>query len=103
MVLDSRTTLASAGTGRLRLLFRRAALLPLLLPLLAYAATKFYLHHSVTTALERFQHNLPAHIGFQYQSLDVALDGRVTLESVQLKLPDISTPIQFASLTYSGW
>ncbi|WP_421868891.1 hypothetical protein [Motiliproteus sp.] len=84
---------------------KKAALLPLLLPLLAYAGAEFYLRYSLNQALVQIQQLLPDGGRFHYRELSADFDGRVALSGAELWLPGMQQPLKFSRLQLKaeGW
>ena len=78
---------------------RKAALLPLLLPLLALVIAKGYLHLSAYQLLDQAQAALPDTVEFEYQDLDSSFDGRIELSGASLMFEGMSLPLHFQQLT----
>ncbi len=86
-------------------LVRRAALIPLLLPLLVFAATKSYLHYAAVSLIEEAATTLPDSVQFRFDDIDSHFNGEVEIKGATLLLEGMSLPIQFQSLRLmaSGW
>ncbi|RDE18060.1 hypothetical protein DV711_18215 [Motiliproteus coralliicola] len=81
---------------------KKAALLPLLLPLLAYVGAEYYLEHSLNRALAQVQLLLPDGSRFSYRELSADFDGQVALDGAELWLPGMSQPLQFRQLQFKA-
>jgi hypothetical protein len=81
--------------SRLIRFVRQAALLPLLLPLLAFAGAKAYLHYSAVSVVEQAVASLPDSVQFGFDDIDSHFDGVVELYGVTLLLDGMSLPVRF--------
>ncbi|MEH6649202.1 MAG: hypothetical protein V7707_04155 [Motiliproteus sp.] len=77
---------------------RRAALLPLLLPVLALLGAKFYLHLSATSLVEQSIASLPASVQLRYDDIDSSFDGVIDLYGTTLQLEGMSQPSRIERL-----
>ncbi len=74
---------------------QQAALLPLLLPLLAYIGAKSYLHYCAVTVVEQAIAALPDSVQFEFDDIDSHFDGVVELYGATLLLNGMSLPARF--------
>lgn len=77
---------------------RRAALLPLLLPVLALLGAKLYLHLSATSLVEHSIASLPATVQLRYDDIDSSFDGVIDLYGATLQLDGMSQPSRIARI-----
>ncbi|MEH6825113.1 MAG: hypothetical protein V7629_14490 [Motiliproteus sp.] len=86
------------SVSRLRRITRKAALLPLLLPLLLYVGAQFYLQRIALYVVENAIATLPDSVQFKFEEIDTHFGGVVDIQGATLLLPGMSLPMQFQTL-----